>query len=59
MRDEKPPFPFIMIPIIDILLLIMSAFLAYLNRGDFLGWVATGFVFWQTWILVKFVREHP
>lgn len=58
MKDQ-PPFPFIMIPLVDIVLLIAGSYIAITNRGSLWGWVATGFVIWQTWILVKFVREHP
>lgn len=49
----------IVIPIIDLLLLFLNIVVAVLNRGEVIGWLATAFVFWLVWILIKFVKEHP
>ena len=47
----------IVIPLFDIALLILNIFFALMNRGTVWGWLATAFVFWQVWILIKFVKN--
>ena len=47
----------IVIPFLDILLLIVNTVVAFLNRGTIWGWLATGFVLYQVFVLVKFVKQ--
>ena len=47
----------IAIPFLDILLLIVNTVVAFLNRGTIWGWLATGFVLYQVFVLVKFVKQ--
>jgi len=46
-----------MIPILDVVLLGMSAYFAFANAGTIIGWVMTIAVFVQTFTIVKFIRE--
>lgn len=47
----------IVIPFLDILLLIVNTVVAFLNRGTIWGWLATAFVLYQVYVLVKFIKE--
>ena len=47
----------IVIPLFDVFLLVINVIVAVLNRGTVWGWLATAFVLWQTWTLIKFIRD--
>jgi hypothetical protein len=47
----------IVLPLLDILLLIVNTVVAVLNRGTIWGWLATAFVLYQVFVLVKFVKQ--
>jgi hypothetical protein len=49
----------IVIPVVELLFLVGTIFAAVLNRGTLVGWMCTFLVFWQIWMLIKFVRNHP
>jgi hypothetical protein len=49
----------IILPLLDLLFLGISIFCAVYNRGTVAGWMCTFLVFWQIWMLIKFVKEHP
>jgi len=49
----------IVIPLLDLLFLVGTTFGAFTARGTWFGWLCTGLVFWQIWMLIQFIREHP
>ena len=47
----------IAIPLLDTVLLIINVVVAFLNRGTIWGWLATAFVLYQVFVLVKFIKQ--
>ena len=47
----------IVIPFLDIVLLIINVVVAFLNRGTIWGWLATAFVMYQVFVLVRFIKQ--
>ena len=47
----------IILPLLDIALLIFNVVVAFLNRGTIWGWLATAFVLYQVFVLVKFIKQ--
>lgn len=46
-----------MIPLIDIALTFIFAGMAIAERGSWVGWVLTLLVFWQTFAVVRMIKE--
>lgn len=49
----------ILIPVIELLILAGTIFGAVSFRGTLAGWMLTVLVFYQIWMLIRFVKEHP
>jgi hypothetical protein len=49
----------IVLPLVELLFLAATSFVAFVNRGTLIGWMCTFLVLWQVYALIKFYRQHP